>query len=185
VVEAVRRLFVAMPVDDDTRHAMAALLAERVPRGLPGRVVAPENWHVTLRFVGWADDRTQDLITAALDGADLGARFRVGWGGLGAFPGPRRARVLWVGIDEGAAKAVALAGRVEEALETAGLPPADRPFHPHLTVSRLRPTQDVTPIVESVAPLGVTTAVDRVTLFESHLGRGGARYEMVEEFPLT
>jgi len=40
-------------------------------------------------------------------------------------------------------------------------------------------------LVESEPPPPIRTTVDRVTLFRSHLGRGGAVYEPIEEFQLS
>jgi RNA 2',3'-cyclic 3'-phosphodiesterase len=179
-----RRVFVAVPLDDDTRHALAAALDAALPMGLSGRPVPPANWHLTLRFIGRVDDPTIDRIVAGLDSTSLGDPFRVRWGGLGAFPNERRARVVWIGLNEGGAEAAGLADRVEDALVASSVEPADRPFRAHLTVSRLRPVQPVLDVVGSVERLGVSMVVDRVCLFESHLGRGGARYDVVEEFLL-
>jgi 2'-5' RNA ligase len=185
VVEGVARLFVAAPLDDDSRHVLSRLLVEAAPRGLPGRVVPPENWHVTLRFLGDVRAPDRDRLLEALERADLGEAFAVRWGGLGAFPRPRRATVLWVRAERGAEALRAVAGGVEEAAVEAGFPPEDRPFRAHLTLSRIRPHQDVTALTEGVGPLGVTTRVDRVVLYRSHLGPGGARYHEVESFPLV
>lgn len=179
-----RRVFVAVPLDDDTRHALAARLAELVGDALPGRPVAPENWHLTLRFIGDVEDPVVDRIVASLDQADLGARFGLRWGGLGAFPNPRRAQVVWVGLSDGAEPAARLADAVEEAVQEAGVEPTDRPFRPHLTVSRFRPMESVAHLVESGIDLAVPMQVDRVTLYESRLRRGGAQYRVIEEFPL-
>ena len=76
------------------------------------------------------------------------------------------------------------AAAVEEAVEAAGFAPEDRPFRSHMTLSRLRPDQDVTAVLEAVPPVGLAMAVDRVVLYRSHLGRGGPRYERVESFLL-
>lgn len=177
-------MFLAVPLTAEARGAMSALLAGAAPAGLPGRVVRPDNWHVTLRFLGDADEVARDRLLAALDGADRGERFSVRWGPLGAFPNPRRATVLWVGADRGAGAFERLAGVAEESARSAGFPPEDRPFRAHLTLSRIRPHQDVSPLLDRVGPLGVVMPVDRVVLYRSHLGRGGARYEEIEEFPL-
>ena len=178
------RLFVAAPLTDDARHRIAHLLRAASPRPLPGRPVPPENWHVTLRFLGSVDEVGRDRLLAGLDAAVLGERFDVEWGGLGAFPRPARATVLWVGADRGDGPLRLLAERVEDAVVGAGFDPEDRPFRSHLTLSRIRPHQDVTPIVDRLEPLGVRMPVDRVVVYRSHLGRGGARYEEIEEFPL-
>ena len=66
----------------------------------------------------------------------------------------------------------------------AGFAAEDRPFRPHLTLSRFRPHQDVTSLLESVLIPAVPMPVGRIVLYRSHLGRGGATYEEMEEFPL-
>ena len=58
-------------------------------------------------------------------------------GGGGAFPSERRARVLWLGVDEGAELLAQLAGAVGALLAPLGYEPEDRPFHAHLTLARL------------------------------------------------
>ena len=179
----VGRFFVAAPLTDDARHALAARLSER-GRPLPGRTVQPHNWHLTLQFLGDLDDLGYDRVLAALDQEDLGERFRVRLGGLGAFPKPSRANVLWVAFAEGSERMGALAARVESAIDAAGLPDEDRPFRAHLTLSRIRPPQDVRALVEGVAPVGVGWTVDSVVLYRSHVGPLGARYEEMATFAL-
>ena len=176
------RAFVAVPLDDETRHRLAHLVREGVP-AMPGHPVPPDNWHLTLRFLGEIDDPAVDRVQAALDQADLGEPFEARWGRFGAFPRTSRAGVLWIGIEDTSALHD-LAERVEAALMSAGQPPADRPFRAHLTISRMRPEQDVSAVIDGVPPLAVAMRVDRIALFESRLGRGGAKYRVVEEFAL-
>ncbi len=178
------RLFLAVPLTEDSRHAIVGHLQASLPHPLPGRPVRPENWHLTLRFLGEVNEAAADRVVREVDAAERGPAFRIRWGSLGAFPRPRRANVLWLGLERGAEEAERLAAVVEEATEAAGFPPEDRPFRSHLTLSRLRPDQDVTPVLEAVPPLGLAMPVDRVVLFGSHLGPGGPRYEQVESFPL-
>jgi 2'-5' RNA ligase len=184
VVADVSRLFLAAPLTAEARQALSAIVRDRVPAGLPGRPVPPRNWHVTLRFLGDVDAVGADRIAAAVDAADLGLPFSVTWGRMGAFPRPRRATVLWIGLADGAEPFAALAASVEEASRAAGFGPEDRPFRAHLTLARVRPDRDVRDLVEGFTPAGVAMPIDRVTLYRSLLGRGGARYEAVEEFPL-
>jgi RNA 2',3'-cyclic 3'-phosphodiesterase len=180
------RVFVAVELDEGVRHGLAAHIdAATGGRGLPGRAVRPENWHLTLRFVGWTDPVGYERILGGLGDLDLGASFTMGFGGLGAFPRPRRATVLWLGIEQGVEELQRLAERAEEACGAAGLEPEDRPFAAHLTLSRLRPWQDVTPLVESFPRFPLRQAVDAVTVYRSHLRRSGAEYEVLERFPLT
>jgi len=180
-VVALRRLFVAAALTTEVRHALAATL---VGVAVPGRRVDPANWHLTLRFIGEVGEVEADRLVGSLDQADLGGRFRIRWGSLGAFPRAKKATVLWLGLQEGSAELAALASRVETALLAAGVAAEDRPFRPHLTLSRIRPPQDVSAHLEAVDPIGLRMSVDRVLLIESHLGREGARYSPVESFDL-
>lgn len=185
MVERVGRLFLGVGLSDEVRHGLAGHLEEELGgRPLPGRPVPPENWHLTLRFLGSTDAVTYERILRQMEGADLGARFTLGFGGLGAFPRSERATVLWLGVERGEGEVRALAERVEGALEAAGVPPEERPFHPHLTLSRIRPHQDVRPLVGEVGAFPLRQPVEEVVLFRSHLGRGPARYEAMERFPL-
>jgi len=179
------RLFLAIPLTEEARHAIVHHLKAHLAHPLPGRPVRPESWHLTLRFLGEVDEVSRDRLVREVDAAGRGPAFALRWGGLGAFPRPRRANVLWLGVERGAAEAERLAAVVEEAAECAGFPPEDRPFHSHLTLSRIRPDQDVGAVLEAVPSLGRDMPVDRVVLYRSHLGRGGARYEEIESFPLS
>lgn len=180
----VSRLFVAVPLTDDARHALRRVIEDRAPDGLPGRTVPPRNWHLTARFLGDVGRVEAERLLGSLDQADLGEPFTIRWGGLGAFPRPARATVLWIGVDRGADDLTSLVGEVDAAVVGAGFPSEDRPFRPHLTLSRIRPQQDVRSLLEASDPAGLSMPVDRVVLYRSHLGSGGARYEPVEEFPL-
>ena len=179
------RVFLAIPLTDDARHAIVHHLKGHLPHPLPGRPVRPELWHVTLRFLGEVDEVACDRVVREVDDASRGPAFAVRWGDLGAFPRPKRANVLWLGVEQGEREAERLAAAVEEGVEAAGFPPEDRPFRCHLTLSRLRPDQDVTAVLEAVPPVGLAMPVDRVVLYRSHLGPGGPRYEEVEGFPLA
>ena len=178
------RLFLAVPLTEDARRGIAGHLREALAHPLPGRPVRPENWHLTLYFLGEVDEPTTDRVIREVDGADRGPAFGVRWAGLGAFPRPRRATVLWIGLERGVEEAARLAAVVEEAVGLAGFPPETRPFRSHLTLSRLRPDQDVTAVLEAVPPVGLDMPVDRVVLLRSHLGPGGPRYEELAAFPL-
>ena len=92
--------------------------------------------------------------------------------------------MLWIGADRGAADLGRLATDVEEAVVAAGFLQEERPFRSHLTLSRIRPHQDVSQLLETAGSFDLAMTVDRVVVYRSHLGRGGARYEEIEEFPL-
>jgi 2'-5' RNA ligase len=148
-------------------------------------VAPPPNWHVTLRFLGDVDRVGRDRLLMELADAGLGSGFELTLDRLGAFPKEKRASVLWAGIAGGEVRLDGLAGVVEEAVEAAGFNAEERPFHPHVTLSRIRPPQDLTRLIAGTGDLRVRTRVDALTLFRSHLGRGTAHYEILERFELS
>src|SRR5262245_6799886 len=88
-----------------------------------------EQLHVTLKFLGAVPDDRVAALSSALDAAvaDL-APVALEVAGLGAFPGPTRPRVLWVGIRTGAGELARLAAAVDRALAPLGFPPEARAF---------------------------------------------------------
>ena len=176
-----QRLFVAIEIPEDVRARMAGLCA-----GLPGaRWVAPENMHLTLRFIGEVDEGVMQDVDAEL--ARLRAPgFALTFSGVDCFGNARRPRSLWVGVEAGEALA-GLQARVESAVQRAGLPPEGRNFTPHVTLARFKGGR--------VARLGDYLSahsqfragpvdVRRITLFSSVLGHNGAIYRPEAAYPL-
>jgi RNA 2',3'-cyclic 3'-phosphodiesterase len=176
------RLFLAVPVDDRTRDRLAQFLA---PIALPGRRVPPDKWHLTLRFLGDTSHERLQRLRDQLHAASLGSSFEMAFDGLGAFPRPVRASVLWLGISEGAHQLGTLAAVVEVVVRRAGFAAKSRPFASHLTLSRLQPPRDIRATIEAVPAFREIMAVNDVILLRSHLGRGPSRYEVVDTFTLS
>ena len=177
-----QRLFVGVPLTDAMRDELGRYLSA-LGIDIPGRAVPPRNWHLTLRFLGATDAERRARLVDGLRSIVADA-FDLSFGGLGAFPRPARATVLWVGIDQGASALKELAAEIEQAARTAGFAPEEKPFSPHLTLSRINPPEDVRRVVAAVTPFGGEMRVDAFSLFRSHLGGGPARYEELERFAL-
>ena len=176
------RLFVGVPLADALRDALERHLA--AAGRLPGRAVPPANWHLTLRFLGATDAARHRRVMDELARADAPPPFDLTLSTLGAFPRGGRAKVLWIGVGEGADALRALAGSVEAAAVRAGFAPEPKPFSPHLTLSRIDPPADVRPLLDGAPPFGGRMRVDEFILFRSHLGHGHPRYEPIHRFPL-
>ena len=179
-----KRAFLGIALEESVRHLLAAHLAAEFPSGLPGKPVPPGNWHLTLRFLGATSDARLERVVHTIAEAQLPSAFAIRFGGLGTFPRTARATVLWLGVESGAGTLAGVARICEDAAVGAGLPPEDRPFHPHLTLARLRPPQDLRSVRGSFQAFDVETRVTEITLFESHLSPEGARYEARERMDL-
>ncbi len=178
VDELVGRVFLAVPLPPEIRFAVAERIAD-LP--IPGRVAPPDNWHITLRFLDVVDRVTYERFLGALDRPSE-TSFPIGLEGFGAFPRPAKATVFWAGVGRGATEVARLNEEAEEAALAAGLAPEERPFHPHLTLSRIRPPADVRDLMAE--DLSFSWRCERLVAYRSHLGRGPARYEPLDSIDL-
>ena len=183
--DSVGRLFIGIPLTEGARWTIDEHVRRWMPDGVPGRAVPAANWHLTLRFLGATPAEQLTAIVRHLRAAELRPAFDIGFGGLGAFPGPRRARVLWIGLTDGVERMQGLARIAEDAARAAGFEAEEKSFKPHLTLSRIQPPRDVTRVIQDVPPLDLRMPVREAVVFRSHLGGGPARYEMVERFAVA
>jgi len=178
------RLFVAL----DLPHAMRTRLSF-LGGGLPGvRWVQPENYHVTLRFIGELPGWRADEVDQALAGLRAPA-FTVQLSGVGTFEKAGRVTSIWVGVQRTPALDH-LQAKVETALQRAGLERERRRFAPHVTLARLGgdgiPAGKVAAWVQAhnlfrSEPMDV----EHFTLFSSLLGKEQAAYVPEVEYPLA
>ena len=179
------RCFVAVLVPDEIRAPLDAAIAP-ARRELDASWTDPSGWHVTLDFLGPVRPDAIGQLDRAVSKAVSGERrFVARTGGLGAFPSPGRARVLFYGLSApGHALerlAAATAGAVAPLL---GARETVR-FRPHVTLARLRRPQAVGEWLTAKTVPSCAFEVADACLMRSHLGRGPARYEVVARFPLA
>lgn len=173
-----RRLFIALELPGAARSALAGWAAEAVGAIAGVRLVAEADLHVTLAFLGWRP--ADDVPAAERIVAGLGGRApELAPSGTAWLPA-RRPRLAAVDLDDLAGAAGALHERAAAAVsEHLGIAPDPRPFRPHVTVARLgrsgRPRRG-----PALAPPDLPAfRAPAVSLFESHLEPGGARYGLL------
>jgi len=177
--------FLAVDLTDEARHMLAAVLADASPGPpVPGKRPPPENWHITLRFLGECDELATDSVLKDLDETLDLSRGVTHTIGLAAFPRASKAGVLYIAIADDEGLLSALSRVCEEAAREVGFSPEERPFVPHITLSRLRPTMDLRRLVDSFANFRVPLEVNEVTLFRTYSTRAGVRYEAVDRVAL-
>jgi 2'-5' RNA ligase len=180
------RLFVAADIPEGIRKELDHDLASLRVAHPEARWVPPENWHVTLKFLGAVEPRhVEDLRSTVARTAEQYDAFETRLASVGAFPNERRARVVWAGLDDRSGTLGALANGLDQVLARF-VEPEQRPFSPHLTVARLRnPASVEAALARGVAISSTPFAVDGIVLYRSHLRRPAPLYEAVQEFPLA
>jgi len=153
--------------------------------------VKRENLHFTLRFIGEVgEDGAERVRAAAREAATQAPAFDARLGRCGGFPGLKRARVLWLGLEDGAAPMTVVAGALERALAKRGFDPERNKFSPHLTIGRVRdPRHDWTTPLSAVGSLAEAQAarfpVHSLQVMQSQLHPAGSIYSVLEDVPLA
>ncbi|WP_449463449.1 RNA 2',3'-cyclic phosphodiesterase [Tardisphaera miroshnichenkoae] len=133
------RVFVAVDLPDGEAKAKVLTLLSELRANPSLKVVAPENLHFTLAFIGEVSEEVVTRASEAISRITYQA-FNASLSGIGYFPSRERARVVWVGVkeEEGGKQLEELAGSVRKALSNAEVPFDEKPFVPHLTLARAR-----------------------------------------------
>jgi RNA 2',3'-cyclic 3'-phosphodiesterase len=181
------RLFVGLPLPASYQEALGRLQEKWRPL-LRSRIswTRVGNWHMTLQFLGQVELQAVGPIQEGLSGIRF-PPFVFQAGGSGFFPSGRRPRVLWVGLRNGGAQCIELAGAIVSVLEPLGFVPDRKTFSPHLTVARIR--EDLRDpwdaLRRDLDGLQLPELVmERFVLWSSELSPHGPTYRSTGEYPL-
>lgn len=180
------RTFVCVFPDESARALLAEFMVQLA--SFPGyKWVAPENAHVTLRFLGETDSAMAQKMDSHLSRLGGVRPFDIEVGGIGGFPSPENPQQLWLGVRKGAAELEKLAGKAAQAAKNAGFPPGEgRKFKAHLTLARARERAPLSP--ELAAALGRQPALAwrcrSLAFVKSELTPKGPIYTKIGEYAL-
>ena len=174
------RLFVALEIPEVVRASLFLLQG-----GVPGaRWSTPEQYHLTLRFIGEVDEAAAGDIDDVLSTVTV-PPLMLELAGVGQFGG-KLPRALWAGVRSNA-ELIHLQRKIETAIQRLGHAAEERKFTPHVTLARLRnsPREKV---MEYVAQHSLYSSgafeVNGFALFSSRLGSTGAVYNVERNYPL-
>src|SRR2546421_7188456 len=175
------RLFTGLEIPREIVDALAILRG-----GLPGaRWIDPENYHLTLRFIGDIDDVLAHEIASMLDQVKRRG-FELRFDGLSSFGG-RRPRAV-IATMQPVAPLLELQAEHERIMQRVGLEPEGRKYSPHVTLARLRDSssRQVADYLAARGPLnGLSFPVSRFVLFSSRASVGGGPYVVEAAYPLA
>jgi 2'-5' RNA ligase len=175
------RLFTGLEIPADVAQSLGIMRG-----GLPGaRWIDPENYHLTLRFIGDIDDALAGEIAVMLGRVQRGA-FELRLDGLSSFGG-RKPRAVIAGATQTPAL-MELQAEQERLMQRLGLDPEGRKYTPHVTLARLRDSssQQVADYLAARAHYRSSPfQVSRFVLFSSRASVGGGPYVVEADYPLA
>jgi 2'-5' RNA ligase len=184
------RVFIAVDIGESVRKKAAAMQERLSPSGGGVKWVDPASMHLTLLFLGEVEElEVVSICRIVKQQAGKLPPFTLELGGLGAFPTPRRPKILWIGVTQGAEELTRLHDALEEPLLELGCyRREDRAYSPHLTLGRL--TQEDrgnawSSILAKYAEWeGGSTEITEVLVMRSELNRDGPVYSVMGRAPL-
>jgi 2'-5' RNA ligase len=139
-----------------------------------------EKLHITLKFLGEiASNQIETVSNAASCAVQRVRPFILALEGAGAFPPRGAPRILWLGINDSSGALLQLQSQLEEECERAGFAREERPFHPHVTVARMRTPRAARQLARLHQELGFEAdefSVTELVVMQSELAAGGSRY---------
>jgi 2'-5' RNA ligase len=182
------RSFIAVNLPDSVKREIDDMTDRLRPSGPPARWVPGDNLHLTLKFL---DEITSDQVPSirqaiaqvSADVAPLDLRLN----GFGIFPNEKKARIFWIGIEEGYEALKNLARGIDRAVLPLGFPREDREFSAHVTLARFREPGPVDRLMKAASHMPYQSEVIRIEsieLMKSVLSPKGATYSVLESVKL-
>ena len=175
------RLFVGLRPPAPVRALLLGAMG-----GVPGaRWQSGDQLHLTLRFIGEVEAPTAEDLAAALLMV-RGPPVSVAVAGVGRFERRGRTHTLWAGLAPHDPLS-RLHRRIDGALVDAGLAGEARSYLPHVTLARMNADEEAVArfLMRHATLASAPFTIDHFLLYESRLGRDGARYEAVARYPLS
>ena len=176
------RTFVSVPVP--MTDEIAGILSDlKSVKGI--RVSPPGQIHLTLKFLGDTDEKKVSKLCQSLKESLIGmGSFNVVIEGIGAFPNERNPKVIWLGIRE-PDRLKDTASIVDKCVKDLNIKTDDKPFSPHMTVSRVNYKTDLKDIfLDNKDRQFCSFRCDHIDVMKSELTPKGAIHTIIENIPL-
>ena len=175
------RCFVAVEVEDEIRARLAEAQEALAAAGSHVRWSRPESLHVTLKFLGDIEESNVGAVCTIVESvAAAHDAFAVEVAGLGAFPNPRRPRVVFARMSDPTNTLAAMARALDERATAVGVSRDRRPFRPHLTLGRVKSGRGMADLTQALAAYEARAfggqTVSQISLMRSELRPSGAVY---------
>lgn len=179
------RLFIAIELDKEMKEYIQALQEAVKWYSSSGNFSRPENFHLTLRFIGEVGEDQKNRIIKAIDQtADKSKPFAVNLSRLGHFPRNNK-KIIWLGIQQTDNQLSNLVSALEEALLTQGYPKEQRKFNAHVTLARETVIQENFHVLQQKIQVDPKVIpIEKISLMESIRVNGKLIYRPIYVKPI-
>lgn len=183
------RLFVAIEITGEIRKKLAEFQDELKRVDADVGWVAPENIHITLKFIGAMDEeKIEAVVTIIKDSVIHIKPFDLDYRGVGALPTEKNPRVVFAHVIDTGGVLTRIHERLDNQLVALGVEHEDRKFNAHLTVGRIKTRRNVRKLIENLNSYNGfdfgSEHVTQVVLMKSDLSPEGPIYTKLHSVDL-
>lgn len=180
------RVFIALSSAPEVKKILTDIRDELKQEGGDVKWDTSDKFHITVKFLGDIEqERLPALSEAMMALSALQPSFELWYESIGAFPDVVHPRVLWAGARRNDSL-TALHQSIEQACERLGYAREPRPFHPHITLGRVKRSKNVgrlTARLKSLTFEPIKMHCSEVLLIKSNLHPTGSVYTTLNSFP--
>ena len=182
-----KRVFIGIPIGANIKPVLSVLKSKFTQNSENIKWIHSENIHLTLKFFGNISVNDLPILIQSLKKELTQNSFAMIIESTGVFPSPHSPRVLWLGIKRGTEELISLHTQIEKSLGKITVKNPEFTFTPHITIAKI-PQKfvniDVLPFLNTVySPIELS--VNSICLYENKLFPEGAKYRILNEFPLN
>lgn len=186
MAEELLRSFIAIELSEAMKQEASSFVNSLAKRYTGFRFLSPQNWHLTLHFLGKVEFERLEVLQTRLDKTLTEVKpFSIFLDGIGVFPEPKQPRVIWLGINGDLTELLTLKKMLDQALQKMHFDMEQRTYRPHVTIARTK-ERKVSAVSltdqETRFRSQIVDRVSQVTLFKSDLTPQGAVHSVLRQF---
>lgn len=183
------RAFLALEIPTEIRNYFSVIMDRLRSSGAAIRWEHESKLHITMKFLGEVDPgRIESLSASLIPSIPKIDKFSVLFDTLGVFPNRRNPRIVWIGCKTHDPSLDALFQSIESEAAACGWMKEERPFHPHVTLGRIRDssgTENLISIMENCNLEPRSALITEVLLMKSTLKPDGSEYSVMQRYRLS
>jgi 2'-5' RNA ligase len=182
-----RRIFLAFSVDENVKNELKKTLQELIHKNRDIRVnwVEPENFHITIQFLGEIDDNELEKVKVEIE--QIATKFKTiqfQLDKIDTFPNVKHPKIIVVKAFEHTRMSNRLQKELTDRLVNKGIQVDLKIWKPHITLGRNKLGIKLNGL-ENISVSTITWNVEHIEIMESLLSKQGAKYNLIEVYPLT